>query len=164
MIYWVILELLSRVIYLLHRHTSRQQLDQITGLEDRSRIERLSGRLDCHATLDQIQRTGNTEFLERSCHNGPCFLQVDFTVLGEQSGEGRFFSETTGDIVIGLEGFDLVATNLQLVSDRLETFDFGVLCGRAYLPLVNVIRVPRLVPLVGGRHDESRGGSCDLRR
>lgn len=109
-------------VYLLHRHTSRQQLDQITGLEDRSRIERLSGRLDGHATFDQIQRAGNTEFLERSCHNGPCFLQVDFTVLGEQSGEGRFFSETTGDIVIGLEGFDLVATNLQLVSDWFETF------------------------------------------
>lgn len=52
----------------------------------------------------------------------------------------------------------------RLVSVGFECFDVLDLGYIAYLPLVNVIRVPRLVPLVGGRHVESRGGSCDLRR
>jgi hypothetical protein len=94
--------------HLLNGYASRQQLDQITSLQNGCRVEGFTSSLHSHATLHQVQRTGDSMLLQSSRHHRPSFLQILFAILGEQGRKRRFFRKTTGDIVIGLEFFDLV--------------------------------------------------------
>ena len=46
--------------------------------------------------------------LKGSGNKRPCFFEVDFSVFGEESGEGRFFGEGASSIIGGLERFFLI--------------------------------------------------------
>lgn len=94
-----------RLTDLLHRYTSRKQLDKVARFEDCSWVKGFSSGLDRHATLDQVKSTGNSKLLQSSCDHGPCLLQVNLTVFGEKSGKGRFLCETPTEVVIGFEWF-----------------------------------------------------------
>ena len=108
---------------LLHRHTSRKQLDKVTRLQNCSRVESLPGRLDSHATLDQVQSARDSKLLQRSRDNRPCFLQVDFTVFGEKRSERRFLCKTSTKVVIGFECFLLLSQICGLAKARKNSFE-----------------------------------------
>lgn len=105
---------------------ARQQLDEVAGVEDGGRVKRLARRLDHHGTLHQVQRAGDAVLLERLGDERPRLLEVDFAVLGEERHEGRLFGKCAASIVLGLELLNL--------------------------PLVDIVRVPRLFFFVCRRH------------
>lgn len=142
-----------RLTNLLHWHTSRKQLDKVARFEDCSWVKGFPSGLDRHATLDQVKSTGDSKLLQRSCDHGPCLLQVNLTVFGEKSGKGRFLCETPTDVVIGFEWF-LLSQIFKLANEKFfEMKDLSLFVLRAtHIPLVNVIRIPRLVLLIRRRH------------
>jgi hypothetical protein len=91
-----------------HRHRSRQQADQISCLQDSGRIPGLSGGLNGHGTLDQVQLAGNLFLLQRARHQRPGFPQVRLAVFGEFDLEVGFGLEGTAFGVFGFKLFDLV--------------------------------------------------------
>src|SRR5690554_4322581 len=103
------------MMYLRQRHTTGQELDQISGLENHIRIPGLTGSLDCHATFNQIENTGNADLFERTGDMTPDFPQVILSVFGEQGCKGGLFRKRCW------------------VVRRLELL---------HLPVVNIIRVP----------------------
>lgn len=93
--------------------------------EGRYVVAHLARCLDCHGTLDEIEDWHNAKLVESLADKGPRVAEVSFAVFGKQRHEGRLLEEGAGRVLLG-EGLDL--------------------------PLVNVVRVPRLGLLVGGRH------------
>lgn len=93
--------------YLLHRHTPRQQLDQVARLENCRGIKGFPRSLDHHASLDQIEGARNPLLLQGSRNNWPCLFQVYFSVFREQSHKGRLLREAAARIIVGLERLDL---------------------------------------------------------
>lgn len=93
--------------------------------EKRSVGAHLARCLDRHGTLDEIEDWHDAKLVEGLADEGPRVAEVSFAVFGKQRHEGRLLEEGAGRVLLG-EGLDL--------------------------PLVNVVRVPRLGLLVGGRH------------
>lgn len=84
--------------------------NQVSSGEDGGRVPCLSGCRNFHRTVDQIELAGNSSLLKGAGDHGPGLAQVGLAVFGEQHGEIRLLDEMTGDIVFGLELFDLPKT------------------------------------------------------
>jgi hypothetical protein len=91
-----------------HGNRSRKQADQISCLEDSGGIPSLSGGLNGHGTLDQIQLAGNLFLLQRARHQRPGLAQIRLAVFWEFDLEVGFGLEGTAFGVFGFELFDLV--------------------------------------------------------
>lgn len=89
------------------RHRPRKQLDQVPRLEDRRGVVRLARRAHRHGALDEIERACDLVLLERPRHERPGFTKVHFAVFGEERGEGGFFGEGAGFVVVGFEFVNL---------------------------------------------------------
>ena len=69
-----------------------------------------------------------------------------FAILGKEGGEARFVREGAGCIVFWLERLNLRELSAAgIITCAKRAF--------AYLPLVDVIRIPRLIFLMCRRHD-----------
>lgn len=148
---WVSTGYMQRVIptYLLNGNTSRKKLDQIASIQNRSRIPWLSCCLDGHATLDQVKSACDAILLQSSCDNWPRLLQVDFAILGEQADERRLLCKCATNIVLRLELFNLcMQVRKTVITVQIETRI------PTNLPVINVIRIPRLVLLICRGHFE----------
>ena len=123
-------------------HGASKQLDKIARIENGCRIEclgtplavrawngaeesHLARCLDRHGTFDKIENWDNAKLVESLGDEGPRVAEISFAVFGKQGHERRLFEERAGRVLLG-EGLDL--------------------------PLVDVVRIPRLGLLVCGRH------------
>jgi hypothetical protein len=83
----------------------------------------------------------------------PGLLQIEFTILGKQCSEGRFFCESATGIVTGLEFINLLSRS---------AVEEGIMVRGKDLPFVNIFGVPWFVPLMCGRHCALRKGESTL--
>lgn len=128
-----------------NRDGTREQPDEISRIQDSRGIECFSRRLDRHVALNQIQLARNLVLLERPGHNRPCFADIRLAVLGELDLERRLLEEGSSFVVFR---FELV--NLWPVLATVTRHVAGA--GGNHLPLVDVIRVPRLLDIMSRRH------------
>ena len=61
---------LTKLLYLLKRHTSSQQLDEVSGLDDEVRIPGLPSGRHSHTSFNQVQSTRHTLDENSSICNG----------------------------------------------------------------------------------------------
>ena len=84
------------------RHTSTDQLDDVSGLDDGVRVPGLFGGSDYHGAFQEVEFELNSKFHEFLFDNALTLLDVLFSILGKQDGEAALLKEG-----LNFFGFDL---------------------------------------------------------